>query len=144
MQTEDKRHLSTMIEMGFEEGTTIIDPGYQNVKNLFLNTLFIFYPVIMMVWFLFNWSFFTQKWKMCQSIHIRIVIQNNIFSECIAENSLKILYNSFILELKRGTIMFVCTWFLELCPFDQKWKIVNQVMSELPYEIIFFLNIWLI
>jgi hypothetical protein len=38
-----------MIEMGFEEGTTIIDPGYQNVKNLFLNTLFIFYPVIMMV-----------------------------------------------------------------------------------------------
>ena len=40
---------------------------------------------------------------MCQSIHIRIVIQNNIFSECIAENSLKILYNSFILELKRGT-----------------------------------------
>ena len=33
-----------MIEMGFEEGTTITDPGYQNVKNLFLKYIIYIFP----------------------------------------------------------------------------------------------------
>jgi hypothetical protein len=44
VQIEDKRHLSTMIEMGFEEGTKITDPGYQNVKNLFLKYIIYIFP----------------------------------------------------------------------------------------------------